>query len=54
MQNRVVYSNPYRIREAQLFVRKDSPIDGPEFLMPPVFPEPPPGMEKVQQDITYQ
>jgi ABC-type amino acid transport substrate-binding protein len=52
MKNKVIFSNPYRISGAQLFVRKDSPIDSPKFLIPPQYPELPPGMGNAQSNIT--
>ncbi len=54
MKSKVVYSNPYRVSGVQLFVRKDSPINSPEYLVPPVYPELPPGMGKALSNLSYR
>ncbi len=53
MESKVIYSNPYRVSGVQLFVRKDSPINSPEYLVPPVYPELPPGMGNTHSDLSY-
>lgn len=54
MKSKVIYSNPYRVSGVQLFVRKDSPINGPEYLAPPVYPELPPGMGEAHSNLSFR